>query len=320
MSSTRTPVKPSTMSPSVKPSAMSPATDGIASPRGGTVSTRSSASKLREVHDKFPSLYMDLEAERQAKRDMETSHRAMVLDFCTRLEAKLDAEAAVRAESHKALESAIDAGIRGLSERLSLQFNEKYLSLKAAVDALSGTFLELHASLREEREQRQADVEHLASTFGTKLNEAQASLEVEREARMARDAEVLHKLGSELVRLESELDREVNERSVGVKGLQRDLRTLAVNAKEDAERFHSLVLSEVAAIKGDLALERQERVAEDEQIVNGLDECTRGLQDASNGLGAGHHGNPNQRWNPNVGTSALPAQRCQAYVPMPSSL
>lgn len=45
------------------------------------------------------------------------------------------------------------------------------------------------------------------------------------------------------------------------------------------EKFQSLVLDEIAAVRSELKAEQEERVAEDEQIVGAINDYTRALQD-----------------------------------------
>ncbi len=45
------------------------------------------------------------------------------------------------------------------------------------------------------------------------------------------------------------------------------------------EKFQALVLDEIATLKSGLATEREERVAEDDEIVQAVNDYTRALQD-----------------------------------------
>jgi SF-assemblin/beta giardin len=45
------------------------------------------------------------------------------------------------------------------------------------------------------------------------------------------------------------------------------------------EKFQSVVLEELTTLKGQLEMERSERIAEDDEIVQAVNDYTRALQD-----------------------------------------
>lgn len=73
---------------------------------------------------------------------------------------------------------------------------------QASIDALSRTFAELHGQLREEKEQRRVDLEHLTQTIGAKVEEAHSGLDDERVARLEREAQTLKRVGEDVFRVQ----------------------------------------------------------------------------------------------------------------------
>ena len=55
--------------------------------------------------------------------------------------------------------------------------------------------------------------------------------------------------------------------------------SVARRADTHDDKFQTIVLTEIAALKGALNAEKEERVAEDEQIVHAINDYTRALQD-----------------------------------------
>ena len=67
---------------------------------------------------------------------------------------------------------------------------------------MSRTFAELHGQMREEKEQRRVDLEHLTQTIGAKVEEAHSGLDDERVARLEREAQTLKRVGEDVFRVQ----------------------------------------------------------------------------------------------------------------------
>ena len=64
----------------------------------------------------------------------------------------------------------MNAELKTMYERVSAQTRETQKSLKTSMDALSRSFTELNSGLREEREQRNVQVEQLAQRLMLKVS------------------------------------------------------------------------------------------------------------------------------------------------------
>ena len=64
-----------------------------------------------------------------------------------------------------------------MAERSAAQFSDMQNSLKQAIDSLSNRMQDLHSIIREEREQRRNDIEHLATSLVGKVNECVQALD-----------------------------------------------------------------------------------------------------------------------------------------------
>lgn len=169
--------------------------------------------------------------------------------------------------------------LKSMEEGIAAHMREIQLGLKASIDALSRTFAELHGGLREEREQRRVDVEHLAQSVVAKVDECQAGIDDERVHRLEREAQTLKRVGEDIYRLSEKVDTERGAREASVAQLATELASVTRRADTHDDKFQTIVLTEIAALKGALNAEKEERVAEDEQIVHAINDYTRALQD-----------------------------------------
>jgi len=205
--------------------------------------------------------------------------RQGLVDSVNKLERNLEAEIKRRMEADKSLQNAMEAELSSMHEKHSMQMREMQMSLTASIDALSRTFADLHNTLREEKEQRRVDIEHVLSTLLHKVDETQAGLDDERVARLEREAQSLKRVGEDIFRLQEKLDLErvTREQTLGM--VQADLREVVGHRAVNDDKFQAVVLGEIAHIKNAMQLERDERIAEDEQIVHAINDYTQAMQD-----------------------------------------
>jgi len=237
------------------------------------------ARRLAHVAEKFSQFYNDLEHEKAARREVETGRRNALYDQVQALELNLEAEVRRRQEADRALQDKVAAELKAMEEGMAAHMREMQLGLRASIDALSRTFAELHGGLREEREQRRVDIEHLAQSVVAKVDECQAGIDDERVNRLEREAQTLKRVGEDIFRLQEKVDNERGHREATVSQLGADLTSLTHRTNTHDDKFQTIVLTEIAALKGALNAEKEERVAEDEQIVHAINDYTRALQD-----------------------------------------
>ena len=237
------------------------------------------AHRLVHVSERFSQFYNDLEHEKAQRREAENGRRNALYDQVQRLELDLETEVRRRQESDRLLREKVEADLRAMEEGIAAHVRETQMELKASVDALSRSFAELHAGLREEREQRRVDVEHLAQSVVARVDECQASVDDERVQRLEREAATLKRVGEDVIRLQEKVDGERGVREAAMAELGTIIDAVARRQETHDDKFQTVVLTEIAAIKGALNAEKEERVAEDEQIVHAINDYTRALQD-----------------------------------------
>ena len=237
------------------------------------------AQRLGKVAEKFSTFYNDLESERHVRRQSEQSRYAQLTDTIFRVEQNLELEIKRRAESDRNLQLAVGAELKSLNERMQTQAEETQKSFKNTVDALSRSFAELSGSVREEREQRAAQMEQLAQRLMLKLDGSTQGLEAERVSRLEREAQTLKRVGEDIFRLQERIESEKAHREASLHSLQSEVNELAGGRSLGDEKFQALVLTEIASLKQKIQAERDERVSEDEQIVLAINDYTKALQD-----------------------------------------
>eukprot|EP00238_Polyblepharides_amylifera_P004437 CAMPEP_0196578060 /NCGR_PEP_ID=MMETSP1081-20130531/7035_1 /TAXON_ID=36882 /ORGANISM="Pyramimonas amylifera, Strain CCMP720" /LENGTH=261 /DNA_ID=CAMNT_0041897169 /DNA_START=335 /DNA_END=1120 /DNA_ORIENTATION=+ len=236
-------------------------------------------NRLTHVAERFSQFYNDLESEKQSRREAEEQRRHNVVDQVNKLERNLESEIKRRMEADKALSVRLDTELKAMHDKQQVQMRELHLSVNASIDALSRTFAELHQHLREEKDQRQQDLEHATHTLLAKVDDTQAALDDERVARLEREAHTLKRVGEDIFRVQEKLDMERVEREAATAQVQSEMRELVGNRSGAEDNFQAVVLAELANLKSALQCERDERITEDEQIVHAINDYTQAMQD-----------------------------------------
>ncbi|GBF88940.1 SF-assemblin [Raphidocelis subcapitata] len=236
-------------------------------------------AKLEHVAERFSAFYSDLEQEKQQRRLAEASRYQTLADSMVKLEKSLEAEIKRRAEADRQMQSHFDEELKALQERTASQYAELSSSFRTSVEGLARTLQDLHAVVKEEREQRRGDVEHLAATLVGKVNECVAALDEERVSRVEAETKTVRQVGADLLRLQERVDAEKGAREAELGQLRGEVHEVLGNRNVTDEKFQAVVLEELAALKTAVAAEREERVAEDDEIIMAVNDYTKALQD-----------------------------------------
>ncbi|GIL59437.1 hypothetical protein Vafri_14118 [Volvox africanus] len=241
--------------------------------------TTGPSAKLEHVTERFAGLWTDLEQEKQNKRMQESTRFSLLQESLQRIEKSVEAEVKRRAESDKQLQSHFEAEIKTLQERQVQQFQDLQLALKSAVESLNQRITDLHSLVRDERDARRSDIEHLATNLVGKVNECVAAIDEERNGRVQEQTVAMKRIGEDLMLLSQRLDIEKTSRETELSALRSEVHDAIGNRNLTDDQFKGAVLDEVAALKAALALEREERIAEDDEIVQAVNDYTKALQE-----------------------------------------
>mmetsp|Transcript_6999 Transcript_6999/g.11898 ORF Transcript_6999/g.11898 Transcript_6999/m.11898 type:complete len:262 (-) Transcript_6999:715-1500(-) len=247
--------------------------------RASVITTNGPAVKLEHVTEKFAGMWTDLEQEKQNRRVQDQTRFHLFQEAVVRLEKSLEAEVKRRAESDKQLQSHFEGELRVLQERSAGQAVEMQSALKGAIDSLSNRIQDLHSLVREEREQRRNDIEHLATSLVAKVNECVGALDEERNLRQTEQTGSIKRFGEDLITLQQRIDAEKMGREAELNTLRGEIHDVLGNRNVMDEQFKNAALDDVASLKAALALEREERIAEDDEIVQAVNDYTRALQE-----------------------------------------
>lgn len=258
---------------------MSPQTRSYSPVRSSNLVSSGPTAKLEHVTERFAGLWTDLEQEKQNRRIAESTRLQMFQESVTRLEKSLEAEVKRRAESDKQLQVHFEGEIRTLQERSAVQLSEMQVALKGAVESLSNRVQDLHSLIREEREQRRSDIEHLATSLVGKVNECVQALDEERNSRVQEQAISLKRFGEDLITISQRVDQEKMMREGELSSLRSEVHEALGNRNVTDEQFKNAALDEISNLKASLQLEREERVAEDDEIVQAINDYTKALQE-----------------------------------------
>ncbi|EEH57742.1 uncharacterized protein MICPUCDRAFT_16280 [Micromonas pusilla CCMP1545] len=235
------------------------------------------ANRLAHVSERFARFYSDLENEKASRREVETGRRNALYDQVQRLELELENETKRRADADEETRRAIERELKNFERAAETRVQDALAGVKSTLDTLASSLAELHAGLREEREQRRVDVEHLASSVVAKVDECASAVDDERVDRLRREAATLRRVGEDVLRLQEKVDGERSVREAALADVSSAVAELRRAKRGDEDAFHVVALGEIAAAA--INAEKEERVAEDESIVRAINEYTRALQD-----------------------------------------
>ena len=173
----------------------------------------------------------------------------------------------------------LDKQLEAMDAKFTKQLGDMQAGLKASLDSLSRTFAELHNGLKQESEQRRMDIEHLAQGVAAKLDETRQAIDDEKVSRLEREAQILKRTGEDIFRLQEKIDGETTVWEAALQTLHTEIHGSITNRTGADEKFHSLILGEMASLKNKLQMEQEQRRSEDEQIVLAINAYTKALQD-----------------------------------------
>lgn len=234
---------------------------------------------MEHVAERFSNFYNDLEQEKQQRKQQEATKFQLLQEHVAKLEKGLEAEVKRRSESDKQLQAHFESELKTLQDRVVIQFSEVQGALKSGLEGLSRTVQDLHAIIKEERDQRRADIEHLASQLVNKVNECVGALDEERAVRMDLEAKLVKQVGQDMYRVQEKIEAEKTMREQELAQLRTEIHEVLGNRNVADEKFQAVVLDEISNLKAAIQLEREERVAEDDEIVQAVNDYTRALQD-----------------------------------------
>lgn len=249
-------------------------------------STSGPTAKLEHVTERFAGLWTDLEQEKQNRRIQESTRFSLFQESLQRIEKSLEAEVKRRADSDKQLQTHFEGEVKALQERQLQQFTDMQLALKSAVESLNQRVTDLHGLVRDERDSRRSDIEHLATSLVGKVNECVGALDDERNSRVQEQTMSMKRVGEDLVLVSQRLEAEKAAREAELGALRSEVHDALGNRNSADDHFKGAVLDEVAGLKAALALEREERIAEDDEIVQAVNDYTKALQEGLKLIGS----------------------------------
>eukprot|EP00775_Hariotina_reticulata_P010153 gene10153-10311_t len=235
--------------------------------------------KLEHVAERFSAFYSDLEQEKQQRKIQESTRYQTMVESISKLEKGVEAELKRRTEADRQIQLHFEGEIKALQEKLAGNYAELSNAFKNSLEGLARTVQDLHSIIKEEREQRRSDIEHLAASLVNKVNECVAAVDEERVARVEMETKTVRQVGQDLLRLQDRLEGEKATRDSDINQLRSEIHEVLGNRNISDEKFQAVVLEEIAALKHAVAAEREERVAEDDEIVAAVNDYTRALQD-----------------------------------------
>jgi trimeric autotransporter adhesin len=267
---------------------------------GASTTTTPAADSLPHVSQSLKPFNAEVEAEHQKARAQQAARWERCEHRLARLEKLVQEGARQRQDELRAAKAKLEDSLAAATERADAQAQDLATALRtatddlrrAASDALRSAVADLQRSLQAERQQRDADVDFIATTVTQRCVDLGGHLEAEHAARCDAEAKLARQVAGDLMLLEERLASEAAGRASELKALRVETHEALSSRAAADERFRAVALEEMARLSADLgaerdelkavgealAAERLERVAEDHAIVEAVRDYTAALQ------------------------------------------
>lgn len=233
--------------------------------------------KLAEVVERFKAGEHGVEVNRKARKDKEEDEIQALKMNITRLENTLNQEVKRRTETNKAIQSAFEAHMATVQDRLEAGLVHRLDTLMSSVDGLNDRIAVVEDEFSTARQSYIRDMEDKSTLVADDIVALKASFTAERNERKERETLIIAKLrdlnertAEKMVKDQQMLDAQVAELNT----------ELGVVGHEEDRRFHEFVFTELAALKTGLVQEAQTREQADDEIVDTLTKYTGSVQEA----------------------------------------
>merc|ERR1719247_3725186 len=241
-----------------------------------TATNRSVSGKLNAMADDFNNFYGDLEEETTIRKQAEEQRVLRMERELSKTESVLATETNRRIEASKALQLMFEAKVIALQKEFKAELRGAFEPLQAQIDALVGRVEQLELTMENERRDREKEIQKANKEVLDKFAVHQKQFEVEKVTRLQREAQTLKRVGDEVFRIQQKITAERTGREAAIV-LMKDDFVAATKAREKADEvFKSEMLRKMAAVEKDLEIETRNRQASEEQLVNALNDDTRG--------------------------------------------
>jgi hypothetical protein len=238
----------------------------------------SKTDKVTEVADRFKKFEHGMQVkDNKSKADKEDDEIQSIKANITRLENILNQEVKRRTDTNRAIQSAFEAHISTVGDKLEAGLFKRLDSLMTDVEALNERVGVVEEEFSTARQGYIRDMEDKSTLVADDIVALKSVFTTERTERKERETLIIAKLkdldrrtAEQMVKDDEQLDKHVIELNM----------ELGVVGHEEDRKFHEFVFTELAALRTGLENETQLREQADDEIVAALNHYTQSVQEA----------------------------------------
>ena len=194
------------------------------------------------------------------------------------MDSNLTQEIKRRIEAVKTLEKDCLSNITIMEQKLEQCMNDKVQTIEFRLQTMEDKIHELNERLEEERNKIPKDIETKGRELKNMVQTFQQEFAQERRERLSREGQIMKQLTDHADEMRNTWQSESQNREECVKELRSRLDQQESSRAQADAGFESLIARELEALRMEVERERNERMTEDDEIVDALNRYTENLQ------------------------------------------
>ncbi|KAL9652816.1 hypothetical protein ABK040_010848 [Willaertia magna] len=230
--------------------------------------------KLNAMKNSVASFNGGLVEDLNLRKEQEHSRVFELRDSVLKLERELTTEMKKRSEGDKSLQTIIENKVNSIEDTIEKRVEDKFLTMKLTIDALTKKVGDLERKLEESQPQFQRNNINALNVL-EQLQHVKSLIEEERILRLEKEAQLLRKISDEISKFNQKFDFERSSRESFMSSVREEV----IKEKIDKD-LKKRLFNEIDLLKEELRIERETREQIDEQIVGSIDAIVKQVQES----------------------------------------
>ena len=214
----------------------------------------------------------------QVRKEREDYHIAHIKVQMSRLEDALAAETKRRVDATTSLDELSRTQVHEMEERVRGQLSQENEKLQQRLGALEERVRTLEQNWTNESKHQTDLVHSKASDLGKSIEQIRDDQDMERKARLKREGILLQQVEEHSKEFDDRWTSERTDRIQRLEGLEDQIVRNEARLALEQKKYEQRIETELTSLKEELAIEADERQAQDEDIVAALNRYTLQLQ------------------------------------------
>jgi len=254
-------------------------------PPSSTVSSKVSATILGDG-----SFEAKLKERSKQKKDKEDLSIAELRVCMADMERSLALETQRRSDTTSSLQQLCSDKVSSMEQRLNEMIDNRISSILDRIQRLESKVTELNVRLEEERTRIPADIERMGQEIQTALRSLQEDFVLERKDRLQRESRLIKQVSDHADYVHNRWNQERNEREISIQQVLKLVQEEHAQFPTQNDNSSDIIVSshstsslkdsylDLQNLWSEVERERQERKAEDEEIIQALYRYTEKLE------------------------------------------